>query len=512
MTGDKKTDTGNKTIQKNKGFAEKTAGTAFFLYAVFVLLITANNILSPIFFREDHCFKKEFLLPEIVLPLVGAVIVFVLIRVKKRLGKAVKFNIWLASIVLLAVQLFICGNIIFTTNTWDAGIVSISAYNLVHHPEVPMFQDYFTFYSNNRLILLVFTALFRLFYNIPEGMCYTWPIVAVQCILSVVTGILVYNILKDMCRSKLWAAVGWFLYVLVLGLSGWNCVTYTDIMGLVFPVLIFRVYQRELEPAVKYPLIALLSYWGYKMRPQVLIVLIAVVLTQTVFLAGPKSKISLKQTLLAAVLCVLVTAASAFAFSQGIKYIGVRDTNVGNAGIVHMLMLGVNTNTDGTFSNEDEQFTLGLESSARTKAQFEEYKRRLSAFTPKSFLNHFRKKALVSFNDGSFAWGEEGGFFDNVYPDKIPYISAFLKQLYYKDGKYFKIMLTFLQMLWLGILLASAGMVLCRRDRQNMALALSLAGIIMFVMIFEARARYLIIYVPFFVIAAVNAAKSLAKR
>lgn len=37
---------------------------------------------------------------------------------------------------------------------------------------------------------------------------------------------------------------------------------------------------------------------------------------------------------------------------------------------------------------------------------------------------------------------------------------------------------------------------------MSMVLGLSLIGIILFIYIFEARARYLILYVPFFIIAA----------
>lgn len=40
------------------------------------------------------------------------------------------------------------------------------------------------------------------------------------------------------------------------------------------------------------------------------------------------------------------------------------------------------------------------------------------------------------------------------------------------------------------------------KNKENFVIVLSLVGIVIFTFLFEARARYLILYVPFFVIAA----------
>ena len=56
-------------------------------------------------------------------------------------------------------------------------------------------------------------------------------------------------------------------------------------------------------------------------------------------------------------------------------------------------------------------------------------------------LKLMRKKALTIFNDGTFAWGFEGGFYREVFPTDNP-ISLILRSLYTMESMKLKMVIT----------------------------------------------------------------------
>ena len=123
-------------------------------------------------------------------------------------------------------------------------------------------------------------------------------------------------------------------------------------------------------------------------------------------------------------------------------------------------------------------------------------------------MNHLMKKTLANFGDGTYAWGVEGGFYDVTFPDKNNTLSPFLKNLYYNTGAYYSYFATFEQFIWLSLLVCSSGAVFYygtdrkRRTETVSVILLTLIGLMLFVTLFETRARYLFIYGPFFIISA----------
>lgn len=79
-----------------------------------------------------------------------------------------------------------------------------------------------------------------------------------------------------------------------------------------------------------------------------------------------------------------------------------------DVGVLHYVMLGCNQETDGTVSHEDKVSSYGIERKAeRTQMQLETIADRLRQMHESgTFFDHLKKKTLVNYADGTFAWEE----------------------------------------------------------------------------------------------------------
>ena len=92
----------------------------------------------------------------------------------------------------------------------------------------------------------------------------------------------------------------------------------------------------------------------------------------------------------------------------------------------------------------------------------------------------------------------------NCFLEKDGNISGLLREFYYEDGTYYRVFETVEQAVWIFVLvggwISSMSMLLKKRRGSYYAMALALIGITIFEILFEARARYLYLYAPIFVL------------
>ena len=117
------------------------------------------------------------------------------------------------------------------------------------------------------------------------------------------------------------------------------------------------------------------------------------------------------------------------------------------------------------------------------------------------------EQLLVSFADGTYAWGQEGDFYLHILPEPNSTLAPFLRNVFYNQGRFYSIWEAFQNLIWYLLLFGSCigGFIALRRKECSptiIALFLSLLGISAYVMTFESRARYLFIYAPVFLLTA----------
>lgn len=477
-------------------------------YIVGVILILCNNIF---FSHIDYSLKKTFLIPNIFVFLICIGILFsLLVCYQKGLYHVeLKMDIRKLCLLLFVVQIYIFYNIYFVTETWDVATVLENARYISQRIYEPLNHAYFSSFPNNQFIVLVYAFLFELnhvlgVFDTENGLMM---IIVVQCALSMMTGYFLHQILLEQTGSKGLAVFGWTIFLVLVGFSPWNVITYTDTMALFFPMATLRLYQLTKNGKyiyVKWAMIFAVSYMGYKMKPTAVIVFLAIIITQICGLLSEFRKEKIKKAVRICLLAVVVLAGCSGVFSAILHTSGLKIDKEKNVGALHMLMMGLNDENDGVWILQDVAVSLAAETKKeRVAVQKGIIGERLKQYGVIGFAKHLIKKGLVIFNDGTFAWGDEGGFYDVIYENKNDVVSPLLKDIFYNGGKWYPVLSMLEHTVWFFVLLCSLGCFMLRMKDEETVILLSLIGIILFDMIFEARARYLFIYVPFFIVAGI---------
>ena len=82
-------------------------------------------------------------------------------------------------------------------------------------------------------------------------------------------------------------------------------------------------------------------------------------------------------------------------------------------------------------------------------------------------------------------------------------MNRFVTDFAYSTGKYYIYISSIRHAVWLFILLLLLFCYSKKNNREILVIQLSLIGLFLFEILFEARSRYLFIYVPYFIILAI---------
>ena len=536
----------------------------FFMWLYFGIIFI---ILALIFFlgdRTEFYAKRELLLSHKMMVVISAIVTVLICFFNKLLLKKERasegseeplqdgclgslknhrsfLEKWEKPILVLILGLLFIAQLVlvnsaFFFSDWDPSGILSAAHEIANgrHEEVSI--DYFSAHPNNLVIVWIYAGILRLYgifhqigyYGSPSVM---W-IVYLQCLLFTISGYLVYRISRDLTNS---VGIGFFTllyYVMFIGLSPWIIITYSDAAGLIFPLLILRLYQRDKNGTIEidgraplgqkricnWCLIGFLSRFGYAIKPQILIVFIAVLIIEILGLREIRS--SLKEKLIGSALGILIGSLLISVFI--IPSTGLKLQKSKAFGMAHYLMMGLNQKTDGVYDNDDTNFTNSIEDPAeRRRTNLQVAAERAQEFGLLGLCRHLYRKTLVNFCDGTFAFGINGNFFAGELSGKENRLTPFLRSVIYTDGENFRLYATIMGILWYTILLSSLlpALMIFHKDLKNEMTAeansrerqramihgvicLSLIGIFVFEILFEALARYLFIYSPVWLLAA----------
>jgi len=413
---------------------------------------------------------------------------------------------------ILALELVLCFHAYFITG-WDVrGIVDM-AYAIAGG-EADMHIGYLSQYPNNVVLVMIFAAIIRavrmLLGNPGIDRCI-YVLIVFQCGINTLTGMTLKSAAKRLTGSDRlsWAIAA--VYMAYIGLSPWLMIPYSDSVALFFPTAILALYLcRDCAWSAKWtwPGIGLLTGIGYMIKPQVMIVAIAIGIMETARqIAARRPLMWLKRV----GSMMLVTALLAVPGMQLLIKASPIEIRPGHSmNMLHYVMMGLNSQTNGSYLNDDVALTYHAED--KHAAQLPVIRERLTAMGADGLAEHLKKKTLTNYADGSFAWSCEGEFYRQWIDYKDEYLSPYLRSVIYIGGSRYDAYQTMLQSIWLAML---AGCVLCAGwlvkeedgktcfDAWCVAM-LSVIGITMFQTIFEARARYLYLYAPFYVLLGVS--------
>lgn len=486
------------------------------VHIIFTCMITSLLLLLVLAEPNvTYWYKREFLFDNYLLVLLGAAFIGIgFYPAGKLKGKPAckichKKAFLVVSLIFFLIQLFVALHIYFLAG-WDVIYVVQNAKWLAEGNLAELSNKYFSMYNNNLLLVFLCSKLFRAgqFFSLTEMKDMMAVFVVIQCIISSGTGVLLFHCVDKLFHRKSLAWLSWILYAALVLTSPWVVVPYSDSAGLFIPLCIFYLYismNEDKYDVLRWVFITLLSYWGFRIKPQVLIITIAILAIEVVHkIAVKPTKLGIQSVLACG--CVLVV--SQLCFGAMINSMSFTLDKEKNFGVTHFLMMGLNTKSDGGYLDKDVQFSKSFATIEERKAgNVEKIQKRVDNLNEKGWGMHLIKKTLVNYGDGSFSFGQEGNFNLETYNQSDR--AKFFQQIFYEEGKYFPILTTFQQGIWLLILICLflAAVFYEKRSllqsKEIAVLMLAIIGLSIFELMFEARSRYFYIYAPVYILLAV---------
>lgn len=387
----------------------------------------------------------------------------------------------------------------------DAAVVFKGAFGQL--PELSI-SSYLTRNPNNIPLFLYERFFYQIF-----GQMGLWVMQGINLLCLNGTAFILYQAGKQFFSQKV-ADVTFLLYMGLLGFSPYGMAMYTDILGL--PFLAYQLYlslailKSDKPDSRQILLLGLVSGLAMIWRSTAVITIIALV----ILLLLKQAYVKMGKVLLLFTLSFgLVFGGLSLAVKQQTAVPLIEGEDLSKSAL-NFINLGL------TYSGTDqEDMKQGLlqylpkeERSRYNNGMFKkdyvikEIKRRLSEYTPLTFMGHLLYKQTATVGDGTLGWiyrdpdKEKTAYVSPLYETwgRIPVLAAFRETVTNRYGVGNPAFALIKQMIWV---LMALGLVfaLLRETGQNSPRFLTLAifGGLLFLLIFEGgKGRYLIQFMP----------------
>ena len=397
------------------------------------------------------------------------------------------------------------------TPGWDFGELYRSALSYVNQEPIK-FVAYFEYCPNNIFIYLCYIVLFKIarFFGITNLL----NLLGVCNIFLIGFSIFLLFLVAKKLFSKRASYTLLFLILFFSPIFLYVPIIYTDTVSMFVPILLLYLFLQLQDASLKKQwiwiiLFAIVTFVGYKLKMSCLIIVIALLIHMI---------LTKKILLFSKITGVLLV--SFFSFSFLFQHLILedekfhfQDNGVGELPFTHYIMMGLEDpdadhsmrRTYGGFEGADLDYTKALDPSKRKDAHIQEIKRRLHAYTPLELLTYYGNKI-------SNTWGD-GTYFAPMKISQLPVKQSFLHSYFLVDGTHFQLYLYFAQgVQYAFLILLFLSSILKRDDTSNIYLYLSIFGLFLFLLIWETRSRYLVNYIPIFLLSIVPALDFISKK
>jgi hypothetical protein len=178
-----------------------------------------------------------------------------------------------------------------------------------------------------------------------------------------------------------------------------------------------------------------------------------------------------------------------------------------SATFLHFLSTGSNPNF-GYFDSASADNLYSSQSQAEINTgALEILSQRLNEYGAPWYVGLLAEKNLMNLSDGVFFYGEFGGNKDASIPFAPTDQNSVFYEYVWSSGKVWAAYKYFANAVWLIVLIGlvcSATYNVRRRNALFLSCHIALICLLVFLAIFEARSRYLILYLPIFIFVAAN--------
>lgn len=477
-------------MNKVKRFSYKS------IFIIFILIIA--SILLSLIFNSNFTYESKQPINTLINLLIAGVIIGFILFIKPINFKFNKITYIVLFFVVLVIQMYIFSSIMFKTG-WDSMFILDDATALRDGYIDLISFDYYEIYPNNTLLFAIYygIACFLKVFGITAKKYVILNIVLINSVISNIACLLVYRIVSKHTNNTL-ALISYILSIILIALCPWNVVCYSDELALIIPVLVLYIYDFVDNKYIKVIAVSLLCFLGYSLKPQSIIVVIAIIIINILNI----NRKNLKELICKLVIGLLIVFICSLIKDNAIRQLGFTKDSNKELGLSHFVMMGLNRDSYGAYNQMDADSSINCETKYdRNNYNLKLINQRLDSFDNVfDYIDFVSKKIVVTFNDGSFSWGKEGDFYVKDYSFNLP-LSNVLKEYFYNDGSMYHIYVNLVQVMWFIVLIGCMFAVFVK-DKEDVIFVLitSLVGVVLFQLIFETRARYLYVNLPLFLI------------
>lgn len=486
-----------------KTFFNKTINLVFFIVFswIFINVLLNNN---------DNSGFLNFN-PLVILVFTG-IFIGVLIFTNKILEKhcsniTQKRKVVIVFTIMLMVMIIqlVLGYYLRVTPTWDFGFVHRNAVSLVTGNGV-VNMEYFLKFRNNTGIFLFLSVVYKAAYMLGLD-----RFVAVGIVLNIVMIDIAIILMFSVC-DKVFGTAKAFLALLVAILTTpfytYVPIYYSDTLSIVFPILILYLFvlSKEINKWWKkcsiYAIIGILGAGGGQIKLTVVFMLIAI--TLQLLLQEKIKEYAPKIIIMAVTFFITTKIFYAVVNSHGI--FDFKSTEKSPVPFTHWIMMGMKGH--GGWDYDDYMFTYTFPTrEERIQENLKEIKKRLHNYGSEGYFKFLTIKATWTWGDGTY-----------YSPSKLrrePINNGIYQEIFLETGKYFKYYAYFSQVVHISILFLILVSALCNiwsKDHSyTNVLRIVMFGLMVFLLIWETRSRYITNYIPIFILIAIEGVQLLQK-
>ena len=411
------------------------------------------------------------------------------------------------TLLLFGITIYIWINIYFKVG-WDVWTIDYAARTLIGDNEyISWLTEYFNMYQNN--IVLTWIYAVTLIINKKIGVIDVQNGQVVFILLNTIIAWLTvygtYYCIKRRRGIKI-AILGWGICALLVGCSPWATVPYSDALTVGIPIAIYALYLAcDKKRWWLYAIIFFCAVIGYSIKPQTVIIVVALVITEILHFEKKNLKVYMKRGVGALIgvgcaICICAQLTTMFKAKIPIE------TEKGFS-YTHWMMMGMNNETGGRYNGDDVDFSASfVTKSERKRENLKIVQKRLKEFGGIKYLEFLTDKLALEYDDATFSWFTGvGNFVSEEYTLKNEVVAKKMREWYYYDGKYFSVYSTITQIIWFMVLSLCMIPVLKRRNGAHIImLMLTILGVTAFELIFEVFTRHLYCNVPIYIILAME--------
>lgn len=448
------------------------------------------------------------------------------LKKKQELQQRRSILYWIAGFIILFIVQILYTRIFYTSIGWDCGTIVNMAIGMLQGNSDSL--GYLAQFPNNTALFLLLYYYFKICLSLGVTDLVFASVILNIVFLDIALAFLI-GIAHKLWDNKIAVTHTLVLSILTIAFTPWLIVPYTDTLTMLFPIAFFYLYlclskqdnmnNKKLQ-TILLLVLGFLAYYGFKFKPSTVVFLIALGIGELCLKKISKQQLAIYGKKIPLMFCGVLVALTIFTVDESNQlgdYLQKDIYDTYQMPVSYFTMVGLQkqpVSEDkalwGAFNSEDYFAVSNITGkSAKNEYAVTTIRERINTFGFLGSLEFLVGKANFCFEDGTFFWGGEGNFLTSEAPSTTNPIGTWIQSFIYNSSKnYASVYSNLLQGVWMTLLfLMLLGIILAPNSYKNlpiMVLRIAIFGLLLYLLLLEARSRYIINYLPIFILLAVD--------